>query len=145
VPKYLTEGERMKKFKTESERVLEIMVNSIYTNKEIFLRELLSNASDAIDKLYYKSLKENLALTKSDYSIRIEADEKSRILFASVLQMLTKIGITTVVEGVETQEQSELARSLGADMIQGYHHAQPMTEKDFVSFMRNQAAEEARR
>ena len=44
----------MKKFKTESKRVLDMVINSIYTHKEIFLRELLSNASDAIDKLYYK-------------------------------------------------------------------------------------------
>ena len=50
----------MRKFKTESKRILDLMINSIYTHKEIFLREILSNASDAIDKLYYKSLMENL-------------------------------------------------------------------------------------
>lgn len=45
-----------KQFRTESKRILDLMVNSIYTNKEIFLRELISNASDAIDKLYFRSL-----------------------------------------------------------------------------------------
>jgi molecular chaperone HtpG len=56
------------------------MINSIYTNKEIFLRELISNASDAIDKLYYKSLQENLGLSRGDFKIRIEADKDKRIL-----------------------------------------------------------------
>ena len=46
----------MKQFKTQSKRILELMINSIYTNREIFLRELISNASDAIDKMHFKSL-----------------------------------------------------------------------------------------
>ncbi len=70
----------MRKFKTESQRVLDLMINSIYTHKEIFLRELLSNASDAIDKLYYKSLKENLGFSKEDFGIRIEVDENARTI-----------------------------------------------------------------
>ncbi|MFA5449386.1 MAG: molecular chaperone HtpG [Clostridia bacterium] len=73
----------MKKFKSESQRVLDIMINSIYTNKEIFLREILSNASDALDKLYYKSLTESLGLAKEDFYIQITADEKSRTLVVS--------------------------------------------------------------
>ncbi len=70
----------MKKFKTESQKVLDLMINSIYTHKEIFIRELLSNASDAIDKLYYKSLKENLSFSKEDFSIKIEIDKQKRML-----------------------------------------------------------------
>jgi Molecular chaperone, HSP90 family len=70
----------MKKFKAESQRVLDLMVNSIYTHKEIFIRELLSNASDAIDKLYYKSLTENLGIPKEELFVKIEADKENGIL-----------------------------------------------------------------
>ena len=74
----------MKQFKTESKRILDLMVNSIYTHKEIFLRELISNASDSIDKLYYIALKdENMTFQKDDYYIRIETDEKNRTLTIS--------------------------------------------------------------
>lgn len=68
----------MKQFKTESKRILDLMVNSIYTNKEIFLRELLSNASDAIDKLKFKSLTDSSV--NSDFSITITPDEKAKTL-----------------------------------------------------------------
>lgn len=71
----------MKKFKTESQRVLDLMINSIYTHKEIFIRELLSNASDAIDKLYYKSLTDGISgLSREDFYIEIEVDKPNRIL-----------------------------------------------------------------
>ncbi len=71
----------MKKFKTESQRVLDLMINSIYTHKEIFIRELLSNASDAIDKLYYKTLTDGISgLSREDFYIEIEADKDNRIL-----------------------------------------------------------------
>ena len=70
-----------KKFKAESKRLLDMMINSIYTHKEIFLRELISNASDAIDKLYYHSLSENLSgLNRDDFAIRIEVDKEARTL-----------------------------------------------------------------
>lgn len=71
----------MKKFKAESQKVLDMMINSIYTNKEIFLRELLSNCSDAIDKLYYKSLTGDISgLTRDDFEIKIEVDKERRTL-----------------------------------------------------------------
>ena len=71
----------MKKFKTESQRVLDLMINSIYTNREIFLRELLSNCSDAIDKLYYKSLTEGISgLTRGDFHIDITLNKENRTI-----------------------------------------------------------------
>ena len=71
----------MKQFKAESKRLLDLMINSIYTNKEIFLRELLSNASDAIDKLYYQSLTDkNIKVNKKDLCIKIEIDKENRLL-----------------------------------------------------------------
>ncbi|MBQ3572046.1 MAG: molecular chaperone HtpG [Clostridia bacterium] len=74
----------MKQFKSESKKVLDLMINSIYTNKEIFLRELLSNASDAIDKLYYKSLQlGTTGLSRSDFAITITVDNENRTLTVS--------------------------------------------------------------
>lgn len=72
---------KKKQFKAESRKLLDMMINSIYTHKEIFLRELISNASDAIDKLYYKQLEENIAgLSRSDYFIKVTADKEARTL-----------------------------------------------------------------
>lgn len=73
-----------KQFKAESKRLLDLMIHSIYTHKEIFLRELISNASDAIDKLYYRSLTENnTGLSRDDFFIRIEANKEARTLIIS--------------------------------------------------------------
>ena len=73
-----------KQFKAESKRLLDLMINSIYTHKEIFLRELISNASDAIDKLAYLSLTdENVGLNRSDFVIRLAADKEARTLTVS--------------------------------------------------------------
>lgn len=89
-----------KEFKAESKRLLEMMINSIYTQREIFLRELISNSSDAIDKIYYKALAdESLVFNKEDYYIKVTADKANRTLTISD----TGIGMT----------QEELENNLG--------------------------------
>ena len=73
-----------KQFKAESKRLLDLMINSIYTHKEIFLREIISNASDAIDKLCYRSLTdEGVGMAREDFSIRIDVDKDNRTLTVS--------------------------------------------------------------
>lgn len=71
----------MKEFQAESKRLLDLMINSIYTHKEIFLRELISNASDAIDKLYYRTLEDGATgLSREDFSIQLAVDKEARTL-----------------------------------------------------------------
>ena len=76
---------KMKKrqFKTESKRILDLMINSIYTNKEIFLRELISNSSDALDKLYYLSLNKDIKVNKDDLFIRVDYNKDKRTITIS--------------------------------------------------------------
>ena len=75
---------RKKQFKAESKRLLDLMINSIYTHKEIFLREIISNASDAIDKLCYLSLTDDkVGLNRQDFRILLAADPDSRTLTVS--------------------------------------------------------------
>ena len=70
-----------KQFKAESKRLLDLMINSIYTNKEIFLREIISNASDAIDKLCYLSLTDDqVGMNRSDFRIDVIPDKEARTL-----------------------------------------------------------------
>lgn len=78
-------------FRTESKRLLDLMINSVYTNREIFLRELISNASDALDKLYFRSLTDqNVGMARDDFEIRILVDKENRTLTISD----TGIGMT---------------------------------------------------
>ena len=89
-----------KEFKAESKRLLDLMINSIYTHKEIFLRELISNASDASDKLYYKALTDNLSdINKEDLNIEIKLDKTART-------------ITLIDHGIGMSEE-ELEENLG--------------------------------
>lgn len=85
-----------KQFQAESKRLLEMMINSIYTQKEVFLRELISNASDAIDKIYYKALTDDqLSFNQDDYFIKVEADKTNRTL------KITDTGIGMTKEELE--------------------------------------------
>ena len=86
-------------FKAEAKKVMDLMINSIYTNKEIFLRELISNASDALDKLYYKDLKSENETNKDDYYIELIADKEERSL--------------TVKDTGIGMDESELIENLG--------------------------------
>jgi molecular chaperone HtpG len=89
-----------KEFKAESKRLLEMMVNSIYSQKEIFVRELISNASDAIDKMYYKALTDDsISFNQDDFFIRVSSDKTARTLTIED----TGIGMT----------EDELERNLG--------------------------------
>lgn len=91
---------KKKQFKAESKKLLDMMINSIYTNKEIFLRELISNASDALDKLYFKSLTNSkLGINKDDLAINIDLDKNNRT-------------ITIIDNGIGMTEE-ELENNLG--------------------------------
>ena len=107
----------MKKFKTESQKVLDLMINSIYTHKEIFIRELLSNASDAIDKLYYKSLTDGISgLSREDFGIESKADKEARTLTISD----NGIGMT----------EDELDKNLGVIARSGSREFKESAEKN---------------
>ena len=99
----------VKEFKAESKKLLDMMIHSIYSNKEIFLRELISNASDAIDKLYFKSLTDHSVTTKKeDYHIRLDVDKANRTI------TLTDNGIGMTKEELE-ENLGTIARSGSLD------------------------------
>ncbi|MEG0396731.1 MAG: molecular chaperone HtpG [Oscillospiraceae bacterium] len=102
----------VKQFKAESKRLLDLMINSIYTHKEIFLRELVSNASDAIDKLYFRSLTDDsVTLKKGDFQIRLTVDKEGRII------TLTDNGIGMTKDELE-KNLGTIARSGSLDFKQ---------------------------
>ena len=100
---------KKREFKTESKRVLDLMINSIYTNKEIFLRELISNASDALDKLYYLSLtNKDIKVKKNDLEIKIDLDKEA--------------GTLTITDNGCGMTEDELENNLGVIAESGSLH-----------------------
>ena len=114
---------KKKQFKTESKKLLDMMINSIYTHKEIFLRELISNASDAIDKLYFRSLTDSsVAIEKENYAIRISQDKNNRTLTISdngcgmsAEELETNLG--TIAKSGSFDFKRDNADSEGVDII----------------------------
>lgn len=115
----------MRKFKTESKKLLDLMVNSIYTNREIFLRELVSNASDAVDKLYFKSLTdESIQVGKEDLAITISFDKEARTVTVSdtgigmtEAELEKNLGTIAHSGSQEFKESAEVAASDASDII----------------------------
>ncbi len=112
-----------KQFKSESKRLLDLMINSIYTHKEIFLRELISNASDAIDKLCFISLTDDkVGLSRSDFKINIASDRDSRIL--------------TIEDNGIGMDKDDLDKNLGTIASSGsYRFKQEMEKNDDVDII----------
>ena len=125
---------RVKQFKAESKRLLELMINSIYSNREIFLRELISNASDAIDKLYYRSLSEGITgLRREDFYIRLDVDKEARTLtitdngcgmskeeLESNLGTIAKSGTLQFKEGMEKKEDIDIIGQFGVGFYSAF-------------------------
>ena len=112
-----------KEFQAESKRLLDLMINSIYTNQEIFLREIISNASDAIDKLAYLALTDqNVGLNREDFAITIKADEKYRLLTISdngigMTQEEMEENLGTIAKSGSLQFKKELSKDADVDII----------------------------
>ena len=104
----------MRQFKAESKKLLDLMINSIYTNREIFLRELISNASDACDKRYFKSLTDtSIGITKDDLKIHIQPDKDSRTLTITD----NGIGINRVLCGALLRGPGRMACRIGSAAV----------------------------
>lgn len=116
-----------KEFKTETKRLLDLMINSIYTNKEIFLRELISNASDAIDKYHYLSLQDESLEKRSDYKIKIDVNNEERTITISdngigmtydeVINNLGTIASSGSLEFLKKLEDKEINKEDEIDII----------------------------
>ena len=128
-------------FKAESKRLLDLMINSIYTHQEIFLRELISNASDAMDKLAYLSLTDqNVGLSRSDFAIDITVDEKERLLTVSDngigmsredmeenLGTIAKSGSLQFKKDMEQQEDIDIIGQFGVGFYSAFMVADAVT------------------
>ena len=128
-----------RQFKTESKRILDMMINSIYTHKEIFLRELISNASDAIDKLHYKSLSDSsLGVNKDDLKITVSIDKDARTVTVSdngigmtadeMEKNLGYIAHSGTLEFKKTVEEGEDSQSIGQFGV-GFYSAFMVSDK----------------
>ena len=128
-------------FKAEAKKVMDLMINSIYTNKEIFLRELISNASDALDKLYFKDLKSDNSTNKDDYYIELIANKEDRSLIIKDtgigmdsdelkenLGTIAKSGTEAFKKSVEDSDIKDLIGQFGV----GFYSAFMVAEKIIV-------------
>ena len=128
-------------FKAEAKKVMDLMINSIYTNKEIFLRELVSNASDALDKIYYKDLKSDKETNKEDYYIEIIPNSENRTLtvvdtgigmneedLKENLGTIAKSGTQSFKETVENSDIKDLIGQFGV----GFYSAFMVADKIIV-------------
>ena len=128
-------------FKAESQRLLDLMINSIYTHKEIFLREIISNASDAMDKLAYTALTdEKVGLNREDFAVTITRDEKNRILTVSDngigmnrsemeenLGTIAKSGSLGFKQSMEKQEDIDIIGQFGVGFYSAFMVASSVT------------------
>ena len=130
-----------KKFKAESKRLLDLMINSIYTNKEIFLRELISNSSDAIDKLYFRSLTDKkIKVNREDLKIKIEIDKDNRTITVTDngcgmnekeldenLGTIAKSGSLAFKENMEEKEDIDIIGQFGVGFYSAFMVADKVT------------------